>query len=157
MRLTTHSDLSFRTLIYLGLAGAHGSTVAEIAAAFGASENHLRKVVLELARLKLVKATRGRNGGLTLDVLPSEVTIGALMRMFEPEFAVAECLGAAQNGCVIFSACGLQRVFNESLKAMFEVLDRHTLQDVLCSSHGAAAKLQIDGPQVTPPGQASQA
>ncbi len=144
MRLTTHSDLCFKTLIYLGLGGEHGSTVAEIAAAISASENHLRKVVLELARLKLVKATRGRNGGVTLNIVPSAVTIGNLMRMFEPDFAAAECLGAAQHGCVIFGSCGLQGVFNESLKALFEVLNRHTLQDVLLSSRGAAANLQID-------------
>lgn len=146
MRLTTHSDLSFRTLIFLGIAGEHGATIPEIATAFGASENHLRKVVVELVRLKLVRATRGRGGGLRLNASPASLTIGGLMRQFEPEFATSECLGAGQNGCVIFGACGLQRVFNESLKALFEVLDGYTLADVLASSKGVAAKLGIDVP-----------
>lgn len=146
MRLTTHSDLSFRTLIFLGISGSDGATIPQIAASFGASEHHLRKVVLELVRLELVYATRGRSGGLRLAVSPAEVTIGALMRQFEPEFAQAECLGAGQNGCVIFGSCGLQRVFNESLGALFAVLDRYTLQDVLDSSTGVAAKLGIAVP-----------
>ncbi len=105
MRLNTRSDRSFRTLIYLGIAGVDGATAADTAAAFDAPEHHLRKVIQELARLKLVTATRDRNGGLTLNVPPSEVTIGALMRMFEPDLAASECLGAAQKGCSIFGVC----------------------------------------------------
>jgi Rrf2 family nitric oxide-sensitive transcriptional repressor len=148
MRLTTHADLSFRTLIFLGVAGDDGATIPQIAQAFGASENHLRKVVTELSRLELVRATRGRSGGLRLAVAPEQVTIGGLLRQFEPEFAACECLGAGQNGCVIFGACGLQRVFNESLQALFATLDRYTLADVLKSSQGVAAKLGI---QAAPP------
>ncbi|WP_457796379.1 RrF2 family transcriptional regulator [Methylocystis sp. S23] len=143
MRLTTHADLSFRTLIFLGVAGEDGATIPQISTAFGASEHHLRKVVQEMARLKLISATRGRSGGLRLAVSPAEVTIGGLLRLFEPEFARSECLGAGQNGCVIFGACGLQRVFNESLGALFAVLDRYTLADVLDSSQGVAAKLGL--------------
>jgi Rrf2 family nitric oxide-sensitive transcriptional repressor len=146
MRLTTHSDLSFRTLIFLGIAGERGATIPEIAAAFSSSENHLRKVVIELVRLKLVRATRGRNGGLRLAASPADLTIGGLMRQFEPDFAQSECLGAGQNGCVIFGFCGLQKVFDESLRALFAVLDRYTLEDVLTSSSGVAERLGIELP-----------
>ncbi|MDJ0448286.1 Rrf2 family transcriptional regulator [Methylocystis sp. JR02] len=144
MRLTTHSDLSFKTLIFLAVAGEDGATIAQIASAFGASEHHLRKVALELVRLNLVTATRGRSGGLRLAASPAELTIGGLLRQFESDFADAHCLGAAQNGCVIFGLCGLQRVFNESLGALFSVLDRYTLEDVVKSSPGVAAKLGIE-------------
>lgn len=151
MRLTTHSDLAFRTLIFLGVAGDRGATIPEISMAFSASEHHLRKVALELARLELIKATRGRNGGLSLNVAPAQVTIGELLRKLEPEFADAECLGAAQKGCVIFGVCGLQRVFNESLDALFQVLDRYTLQDVLRSSQGLGARLGLEASPPTHP------
>jgi Rrf2 family nitric oxide-sensitive transcriptional repressor len=147
MRLTTHSDLAFRTLIFLGVAGDNGATIPEIAAAFGASEHHLRKVVLELVKLKLVNATRGRHGGLSLGFAPAKLTIGDLLRKFEPEFAKSECLGAGQKGCIILGTCGLQRVFNESLGALFGVLDRYTLQDVLSSSPALAGKLGLDAQQ----------
>lgn len=141
MRLTTHSDLSFKVLIFLGTAGRDGATIARISAAFGSSEHHLRKVAQELVQLKLVAASRGRSGGLRLAIDPATVTIGDLMRLFEPEFARAECLGAAQNGCVIFGCCGLQGVFRESLAAQFAVFDRYTLADVLRDSPGAAFRL----------------
>lgn len=144
MRLTMHSDLSFKALIFLGVAGEDGATIPQIASAFAVSEHHLRKVALELARLKLVQATRGRSGGLRLAISPADVTIGGLLRQFEPELAVSECLGAGQKGCAIFGVCGLQQVFNESLSALFSVLDRYTLEDVLKSSKGVAAKLGLE-------------
>ncbi|MGJ0393735.1 MAG: hypothetical protein ACR650_13510 [Methylocystis sp.] len=74
----------------------------------------------------------------------NRVTIGGLPRQFEPEFAVSERLGAGRTGCAIFGICGLQQVFNESLGALFSVLDRYSLEDVLKSSKGVAAKLGLE-------------
>lgn len=151
MRLTRHADLAFRTLIYLGAAEGRVGTIPEIALAFEASENHLRKVVGELTRLKLVKATRGRGGGLQLAARPEDVTIGALMRKFEPDFTASDCLGAARQGCVIFGACGLQRIFNESVDAWFMVLDSYTLADALRLSSNLAERLRLGVDQKQPP------
>jgi Rrf2 family nitric oxide-sensitive transcriptional repressor len=144
VRLTRHADLAFRTLIFLAASGGRVGTIAEIAAAFGASEHHLRKVVGELTHLTLVKATRGRGGGLQLAVNPEDVTIGALMRKFEPDFNATDCLGAARHGCVIFGACGLQRIFNESVDAWFVVLDSYTLADAVSQSTNLAERLGIE-------------
>lgn len=151
MRLTTHSDLAFRTLILLGVAGESGATIRQIAMAFGASEHHLRKVTHELVRLGVIKSTRGRNGGLTLNIAPANVTIGDLLRKLEPEFAASKCLGAAQKGCVLFGVCGLQQAFDESLAALFGVLDRYTLEDVLRSSQGAGLRLGLEASTRTYP------
>lgn len=143
MRLTRHADLAFRTLMFLGAARGRVGTIPEIAAAFDASEHHLRKVVGELTKLKMIKATRGRGGGLQLAVNPEDVTIGALMRSFEPDFTATDCLGAARHGCVIFGACGLQRIFNESVEAWFAVLESYTLADALQRSSNLAERLGL--------------
>lgn len=146
MRLTRHADLAFRTLIFLGASQGRTSTIPRIAAAFGASEHHLRKVVGELTTLQLITATRGHGGGLRLSVNPADVTIGALMRKFEPDFTATDCLGAARHGCIIFGACGLQRIFNESVEAWFTVLDSYTLADALKQSLNLAERLGIQAP-----------
>lgn len=143
VRLTTHSDLAFRTLIFLGTAHERGATIPQIGAAFGVSEHHLRKVVGELSRLKLVKTTRGRGGGLRLAEGAGDQTIGALLRQFEPDFAAQECLGAARKGCVIFGCCGLRGVFNEAQRGLFAVLDTYKLADVLKRSPGVPAALGL--------------
>ena len=134
MRLTLHSDLGFRTLVYLATAGEKGATISQVASAYAVSEHHLRQVVNELVRLGLVKSTRGRNGGLRLGRSPSEISIGKVMRSLESDFALVDCLGVAPERCVIAGHCGLQHIFGKALRAWFEVLDQHTLADVVRGS-----------------------
>ncbi len=131
MRLTLHSDLAFRIMIFLAVAGEQGAAIAQIARAYHASENHLSKVVQGLVKAGFVNATRGRGGGLRLRVAPEEISVGAVIRGIEPDFALADCLGAEPERCVLSGFCGLQWIFDEALEAWFRVLDRYTLADVV--------------------------
>jgi Rrf2 family nitric oxide-sensitive transcriptional repressor len=144
MRLTLHSDLAFRTLIFLAAAGERGGTIPEIAAAYTVSENHLRKVVGRLTERGYVEATRGRGGGLRLAAAPSTISIGAAMRHLENDFALVDCMGVAPERCAISGCCGLEKIFKEALNAWFHVLDRYTLADAIGGSRGLERALGID-------------
>ena len=144
MRLTLYSDFALRTLIFLAAADERGATIPEIAAAYAISENHLRKVVGRLIESGFVEATRGRGGGLRLAVPASQISIGAAVRKLENDFALAECMGAAPENCVITGRCGLQRIFKEALNAFFQTLDRYTLADASSGSRGLEPALGID-------------
>ena len=60
MHLTVFSDYTLRVLMYLALDPTRLATIPEIAAAYGISENHLMKVVHQLARAGVVESVRGR-------------------------------------------------------------------------------------------------
>ena len=70
MQLTRFTDFGLRMLMYLS---KHDRTtpitIAEIAGQFEIPHNHLIKVANRLGKLGLVKALRGRNGGLVLAVV----------------------------------------------------------------------------------------
>lgn len=134
MRLTLHSDLGFRTLIFLAAAGPRGGSIQQIAKTYAISENHLRKVVNHLAHAGWIEATRGRGGGLRLRVAPAEISIGAVMREMEADFALVDCFGSAPERCAISGNCGLQRIFGEALGAWFQTLDRYSLADAIAGS-----------------------
>ncbi len=66
MRLTVYSDYALRMLMYLALKPDQLSTIADIAASYDISENHLMKVAHQLGVGGFVETVRGRGGGLRL-------------------------------------------------------------------------------------------
>ena len=129
MRLTRFPDYALRTLIYLGAQGPRQASIAGIARAYGISESHLVKVVHHLAKLGLIRATRGRGGGLRLGKPATEIRIGDVVRATEEDLALVPCFSGA--ACAITPACRLRGVLGEALAAFLAVLDRQTLADLL--------------------------
>jgi Rrf2 family nitric oxide-sensitive transcriptional repressor len=143
MRLTVFTDNALRCLIALGLEPDHSTTIGEVATRMGMSEEHLVKVVQRLAHLGLVRSTRGRGGGIRLAVAPAAINLGALVRETEENMVLVECFSAERNGCPISPACGLAGVLDQALRAFLDVLDRHTLADVLGSHRRQQQVLQL--------------
>jgi Rrf2 family transcriptional regulator, nitric oxide-sensitive transcriptional repressor len=131
LRLTTFSDYAFRVLIYLGSAPQGLATIADIAAAYGISENHLMKVVHHLSRLGYLETVRGKGGGMRLARVPEAIRVGEVLRATEDGFELVECMGEAESDCRIARACMLKGVLEEATAAFLQALDRYTLADLL--------------------------
>lgn len=131
MRLTTFSDYAFRVLIYLGSSPQGLATIADIAAAYGISENHLMKVVHQLAQLGYIETVRGKGGGMRLARPPAAIRVGEVLRATEDGFAVVDCMGEEESDCRIARACALKGVLGEAVGAFLGTLDRYTLADLV--------------------------
>lgn len=84
MHLTRFTDLSLRVLIYLTHNERKGLvTVTELAERFKWSRNHMVKVVHFMSTKNWVQTHRGRFGGLTLKMHPSEYKIGDIVQILE--------------------------------------------------------------------------
>jgi Rrf2 family transcriptional regulator, nitric oxide-sensitive transcriptional repressor len=143
MRLTRYTDYSLRVLTYLGLRPAEKlSTIKEIAAQYGISENHLMKVVHQLGQMGYIRTVRGRQGGMSLAMAPEEIGLGDLVRRCEDDMCLVECFNSETNTCRIAGACALPSILDEALDAFLAVLDRHTLADLLKPRHALAEILQ---------------
>lgn len=132
MRLSTFSDYSLRVLMYLGVHTERLTTIAQIAGAYGISENHLMKVVHQLGRMGYIETVRGKGGGMRLAKQPMDIRLGEVIRQTETDWALVECFATGAN-CQIQTACRLPAILDEALAAMFGVLDRYTLADLLQS------------------------
>jgi Rrf2 family nitric oxide-sensitive transcriptional repressor len=142
MRLTTYTDYSLRTMMYLAVKSERLATIADISAAYGISENHLMKIVHQLGQAGFIETVRGRHGGLRLARPPDRINLGAIVRTMEPDLEIAPCF-ARENSCAIAPSCGLQHVLNEALEAFLRVLDRYTLADLIQSPRQLAALLDV--------------
>lgn len=130
MRLTLHTDLALRVLIYLALIGQDRATIQKIAEAHEISRNHLMKVVHQLATLGYVRSIRGAGGGIELARQPESIRLGELVSHVEPDFNLVECF-RPDNHCVITPACRLPRFLDQALAEFKAVLDRYTLADLV--------------------------
>lgn len=130
MRLTSFSDYSLRILMYAAAQGERLITIEETALAYGISRAHLMKVANLLTKAGFLRAVRGRSGGLVLARLPTEIGIGEVLRLTEPDFALVECFGSG-NGCLVTSSCRLKGILHQALTAFLSTIDRYTLADLM--------------------------
>jgi Rrf2 family transcriptional regulator, nitric oxide-sensitive transcriptional repressor len=130
MRLTSYTDYTLRTLIYLALCPNRLATIATIAESYGISENHLMKVVHQLGVAGYVDTVRGKNGGLRLAKPPEDINVGEVVARMEPDMELVACFGDS-GICAIQPSCVLKGALAEALDAFTAVLDRYTLADLI--------------------------
>ena len=133
MKLTTFTDYSLRVLIFLAARPGRRATIAETAAAFGISQNHLTKVVHFLARQGWIGTVRGKGGGMVLAQPAGSIVIGRVVHATEGAVLAAECFSEKDAGCVIAPVCRLRGVLGEAIAAFHAVLDRYTLADLVAN------------------------
>jgi Rrf2 family nitric oxide-sensitive transcriptional repressor len=143
MRLTSFTDYTLRTLLHLGSNRERLVTIQEIADLHGISKNHLMKVVNELGRNGVIETVRGRNGGFRLNHEPKDINVGAVVRMAESDFYMAECFNPEGAPCGLVKACRLKGVLKDATAAYLAELDGYTLADLLPEPAPAEAPITL--------------
>ena len=131
MRLTSFSDYTLRVLMFLALNRDRLATIPEIAAAYDISENHLMKVVHQLARAGVIESVRGKGGGIRLAHEPEQIRIGQIVRAAEGAAPIVECFSDDGGDCRITPACRLKGVLQRAFHALYATLDEYTLADLV--------------------------
>ncbi|WP_054948450.1 Rrf2 family transcriptional regulator [Novosphingobium sp. KN65.2] len=139
MKLTRFTDYAMRTLMHLAAHRERLCSIAEVAQAYGISQNHLMKVVNDLVREGYIEGIRGRGGGIRLGMPASQINLGILVRHTEGGFDLVDC-----GSCIISPACRLTGILKDALAAFLAVLDRYTLADLMAKPEDFDAIFGID-------------
>lgn len=131
MKLTTFSDYTLRVLMYLAVERDGLATITEIATAYRISENHLMKVVHQLARAGVIETVRGKGGGIRLLQDPADIRLGRIVRASEGNSPIVECLSDEPGGCRIIPACRLAPILVRAFDALYQTLDEYSLADLV--------------------------
>lgn len=150
MRLTSFTDYSLRTLLYLCAHRDKLVTIQDIADLHNISKNHLMKVVYQLGQSGMIETVRGRNGGLRLGREPKDINIGALVRETETDFHMAECFDRATDTCPLTPHCKLKGALGAATRAYLAELDKVTLQDMLPGITAATEAAEAGEPAEKP-------
>lgn len=126
MRLTRFTDYAVRVMLYLAAHEDRLCSIAEIAKSYGISQNHLMKVVSDLAGAGYVQSLRGRGGGIRLARAATDINIGQMVRHTEGKVDLVGC-----GECALAPACGMVCVFREAVERFFATLERYSLADIV--------------------------
>jgi Rrf2 family nitric oxide-sensitive transcriptional repressor len=130
MRLTKSTSHAMRILIDCARAGDDGLIkVATLSRQLAITQQNVFKIVNLLARAGLIVSVRGRNGGVRLARPSRLIRIGDVVRAMEvtqveiEEGSPASVRRRGQHG--------VNRVLDDALEAFIEVLDQHTIADMI--------------------------
>ncbi len=116
--------------MYVAVNNKRRITMAEIAAYYGISHEHLRKVVHRLSGLSYIRTYHGKGGGMELNKPPEEINIGQLFLEFEGIRPLIDC---DKSRCPLRASCELSCVFSRAQDMFINEIKQHSLADLLQS------------------------
>jgi Rrf2 family protein len=124
---------AIRALLYLaGQSASVPVSVEQIASAEGISRKFLESIMLDLKLSGLVRSSRGKKGGYTLQRTPARITIGQIIRAVDGSIAPVPCVSATSyapcEDCPEESTCAVRLVMLEVREAISRVIDLKTLE-----------------------------
>lgn len=94
------------------------------------STKYLEQIVTNLTRAKLLRSTRGAQGGYTLTKKPEEYSIGEILRAIEGDFAPVACLSDEVNQCERADICKTINFWSGLYDVINQYMDSVTLADL---------------------------
>jgi len=131
VQLTSFTDYSLRTLIYLALHQGRLCTAREISEFHHISSHHIVKIVHNLAKIGLIRSIKGKGGGICLATSADQINIGDLVARLEPSFYIAKCFNTEFNNCALLPDCRFKNILSDALQAFFNTLSQYTLADII--------------------------
>lgn len=141
MELTYLTDYGLRVLMYAGAHEERRVTLREIAAAYGISLDHLRKVVHQLSGLGYLHTVRGRGGGMQLACPQAEIRVGEVVTALERSMEIVDC---DSEPCPLRGSCALKHALDDARDAFVERLDDYTLADLLGDRRTSARVVRLE-------------
>ncbi len=132
MKISTKGRYALRIMADLGInAGEHCCSVREISERQGISEKYLEQIFSLLSRAGYVTSIRGAGGGYRLTKKPKDYTVGMILRTAEGSLAPVACLIDGEPGCERADSCTTLFLWQKIYKAVNDVVDEITLQDLI--------------------------
>ena len=136
MRIPMRVDYGVRALVELAMHFGEGQVqTAEIAYKQGIPEAYLEQLMTTLNKFGLVRSRRGPQGGHSLGMEPSEITLSMVMNTLEGNSSPLDCF-TSPSDCVFADSCAQQEVWKSVEDSIQSVPQQHHL-----GPHHPAAEL----------------
>ncbi|MGM0604019.1 MAG: RrF2 family transcriptional regulator [Bacillota bacterium] len=130
MKTTRKTDYAVHALMILAKNKKEELSVKELADLENVSSSYLAKVMQKLSAAGIVSSAEGKRGGYTLSRDAEEINLAQIMKLFEAEENVFECVDEI-HGCKIKDRCKIHRVFAQAYQKMLTELEQITINDII--------------------------
>jgi Rrf2 family protein len=132
MKVSSKGEYSLRALIMLATNSNVRLTLDEISKETLVSPPYLEKILSQLRVLGYINSKRGIRGGFQLQVAPTDIIIGDVIRRLEGPLAPMNCVSVTSyQACALEGNCMLQPLWGLVRDTVADVLDRTTLADLV--------------------------
>lgn len=132
MKISTKGRYAVRVMLDLAIHNTGEYVkVKQIAERQGISEKYLEQIISVLHKSGCVKSVRGAQGGYRLAGEPKSYTVGMILRLTEGSLSPVACLDDEENECERCDTCETLQVWKDLKKAMDDVVDNVTIQDLV--------------------------
>ena len=132
MKISTKGRYALRMLLDLATHQNEGYvTLKNIAERQRKTKKYLEQIVPLLHRANLLRTNRGYQGGYMLSKMPSEYTVGEILRVTEGNLSPVACLQYGEIDCPRSEQCLTIPVWKGLYDTINQYLDSITLQDIL--------------------------
>jgi len=130
MKLSTKSRYGTRLLMDLARHYDQGPIqISAISRRQDISVKYLEQIIRWLKGAKLISSVRGPKGGHMLARRPEEITLGQVVRLFEGQSELVECISHPER-CPMSDDCRVRLAWQEATRALYEKLDTTTIADL---------------------------
>jgi Rrf2 family protein len=135
MKLSTRSRYGTRILLDLARHNKQGPVqIGEISKRQDISVKYLEQLIRPLKQAELVESVRGPKGGHLLVKKPEEITLGQIVRLFEGQSDLVECVSSPEK-CNMADDCQVRLAWRDATRVLYEKLDSTTIADLLEGNH----------------------
>jgi Rrf2 family protein len=134
MKLSTRSRYGARILVDLARHNNQGPVqISEISKRQDISVKYLEQLIRPLKQAKLVESVRGPKGGHMLAKKPEKITLGQIIRLFERQSDLVECVSNPEK-CNMADDCQVRLAWKDATRVLYEKLDSTTIADLMKGS-----------------------
>ncbi|MGD8739554.1 MAG: Rrf2 family transcriptional regulator [Desulfobacterales bacterium] len=131
MKLSTRSRYGARILVDLARNSDQGPVqIGEISKRQEISVKYLEQLIRPLKKAKLVTSVRGPKGGHLLREKPENITLGQIVRLFEGQTDLVECVSFPEK-CAMSDDCQVRLAWRDATRVLYEKLDSTTIANLL--------------------------
>lgn len=132
MKLSTRSRYGTRILVELATNNSDGPIpVSRISKNQGIPVKYMEQLIRKLKSAGLIESVRGARGGHILAKDAKTITIGQIVRLFEGQPDLVECVNTPKS-CEKADACPARMAWKTATEALFAELDNISIADLAC-------------------------